>query len=105
MLLVIGSAVLVLYSAALAWQFQTALNSAGIDALGLFGTFGLASLRAVRIVVLDHTAVMWALQRLLILCSALIMALIGIALLPKRARGTSDLGARNVSALPEEGDQ
>jgi hypothetical protein len=85
-LLLIGSAVLVVYSAALAWQFQAALDSATLDSLGFFGSIGLASLHAVRIVALDHAVLLSVLQRILVLCSALIVTLIGIALLPRRGR-------------------
>jgi len=85
-LLLIGSAVLVGYSAALAWQFQAALDSATLDSLGFFGSIGLASLHAVRIVALDHAVLLSVLQRILVLCSALIVTLIGIALLPRRGR-------------------
>jgi ascorbate-specific PTS system EIIC-type component UlaA len=86
-LLLIGSTVLVGYSAALAWQFQAALNSSAIDSLGFFGSIGLASLRAVSIVALDHALLLSVARRILVLCSALIVTLIGIALLPKRGRG------------------
>jgi hypothetical protein len=85
-LLLIGSAVLVGYSAALAWQFQAALDSATLDSLGFFGSIGLASLHAVRIVALDHAVLLSLLQRILVLCSALIVTLFGIALLPRRGR-------------------
>jgi len=85
-LLLIGSAVLVGYSAALAWQFQVALDSATLDSLGFVGSVGLASLHAVRIVALDHAVLLSVLQRILVLCSALIVTLLGIALLPRRGR-------------------
>jgi hypothetical protein len=85
-LLLIGSAVLVGYSGALAWQFQGALDSATLDSLGFFGSIGLASLHAVRIVALDHAVLLSVLHRMLVLCSALIVTLIGIALLPRRGR-------------------
>ena len=103
-LLVIGSAVLVGYSAALVWQFQAALDSATLDSLGFFGSIGLASLHAVRIVVLDHAVLLSVLQRILVLCSALIVTLIGIALLPKRGTGVTAPGKRELSARPK-GDQ
>jgi hypothetical protein len=86
-LLLIGSTILVGYSAILGWQFQTALDSTAVDSLGCFGSIGVASLRLVRIVALDHAALFWVIHRMLVLCSALIVALIGVALLPKR--GTS----------------
>jgi hypothetical protein len=85
-LLLIGSAVLVGYSGALAWQFQAALDSTTLDSLGFFGSIGLASLHAVRIVALDHAVLLSVLHRMLVLCSALIVTLIGIALLPRRGR-------------------
>jgi hypothetical protein len=87
-LLAIGSTVLVAYSAVLAWQFQAALDSTVMDSLGFFGTIGLASLHAVRIVALDHAVLLSVVHRILVLCSALIVTLIGIALLPKRGTGT-----------------
>ncbi|HXN53550.1 MAG TPA: hypothetical protein VN943_16580 [Candidatus Acidoferrum sp.] len=103
-LLVIGSTVLVTYSAALGWQFQAALNNTAIDSLGFFGSVGLASLHAVRIVALDHAVLLSVMHRILVLCSALIVTLIGIALLLRRPTGVNALGRRGVSALPK-GDQ
>jgi hypothetical protein len=103
-LLLIGSTVLVGYSAALAWQFQAGLDSTVADSLGFFGSIGLASLRAVRIVALDHAVLLSVVHRILILCSALIMTLIGIALLPRRGTGVTAPGKRDVGALPK-GDQ
>jgi hypothetical protein len=103
-LLLVGSAVLVGYSAALAWQFQAALDSATLDSLGFFGSIGLASLHAVRIVALDHAVLLSVLHRILVLCSALIVTLIGIALLPRRGTSASAPGKRNVPA-PPKGDQ
>jgi len=100
-LLLIGSTVLVGYSAAQAWQFQAALDSTVADSLGFFGSIGLASLRAVRIVALDHTVLLSVVHRILVLCSALIVTLIGIALRPKRGTGVNTPGKRNVSALPK----
>jgi hypothetical protein len=99
--LAIGSAVLVTYSAALAWEFHTALNSAAIDSLGFLGSIGLASLHAFRIVALDHAVLLSVVHRILVLCSALIVTLIGIALLPKRATGPTAPLRRNVSAPPK----
>ena len=102
-LVIIGSTVLVAYSAALAWQFSAALNST-TNSLGFFGTIGLASLHAVRIVVLDHAVLLSLARRILVLCSALIMALIGIALLPKRVRGVIAT-ARDAASKLAGGDQ
>lgn len=103
-LLAIGSTVLVTYSAALAWQFHTALNSAAVDSLGFLGGIGLASLHAFRFVTLDHAVLLSVVHRILVLCSALIITLIGIALLPRRAARASAPRPRGVSALPK-GDQ
>jgi hypothetical protein len=103
-LLAIGMAVLVSYSATLAWQFHEALNSASADSLGFLGSIGLASLHAFRLVRLDHAALLSAVYRILVLCSALIVTLIGMALLPKRSAGPSAPGGRGVSA-PLKGDQ
>jgi hypothetical protein len=103
-LLLVGSAVLLTYSAAIGWQFQAALSSDAIDCLGLFGSIGLASLRAVRAVALDHAAVLSVVHHILILFSAFLVMLVGIALLPRRAAGVNALGRRNLSA-PLGGDQ
>ena len=103
-LLAVGSAVLVTYSAALAWQFHVALNSAAVDSLGFLGGIGLASLHAFRFVTFDHAVLLSVVHRILVLCSALIITLIGIALLPRRAARASAPGTRGVSALPK-GDQ
>ena len=84
-MLIVGSAVLVTYSAAIAWQFHAA--SASADSLGPWGSIGLASLRAFRLVMLDHAALLSVAHRILVLCSALIVSLIGIALLLKRRTG------------------
>jgi hypothetical protein len=102
--LAIGSAVLVTYSAALAWQFHSALSSAAVDSLGFLGSIGLASVHAVRIVALDHAVLLSVVHRILVLCSALIVTLIGIALLPKRATAATAPGRRDGSALAK-GDQ
>jgi hypothetical protein len=85
-LLLMGSTVLVAYSLALAWQFQAALSSTAMDSLGCFGSIGLASLHAVRIVALDHAVLLSVVYRILVLCSALIVTLIGIAVRPRRGR-------------------
>ena len=103
-LLMIGSTVLVAYSAALTWQFSTVLNSAATNSLGFFGTIGLASLHAVSVVALDHAALLSVAWRILVLCSALIMALIGLALLPKRVRGVA-APARDAASELAGGDQ
>jgi hypothetical protein len=103
-LLAIGSAVLVTYSAALAWQFHAALNSAAVDSLGVLGSIGLASLHAFRIVTFDHSVLLSVVHCILVLCSALIITLIGIALLPRRAARETAPGTRCVSALTK-GDQ
>jgi hypothetical protein len=103
-LLAIGSTVLVAYSVVLAWQFQAALDATVVDSFGFLGSFGLASLRAVRIAALDHAVLLSVVHRILVLCSALIVTLIGIALLPKRGTSVSSLGERDASALPK-GDQ
>ena len=102
-LLVIGSTVLVAYSSVLAWQFQAALDNTAMDSLGFFGSIGLASLQAVRIVALDHAVLLSVLHRILVLCSALIVTLIGIALLPKRGTGAK-LPGKGDTSLPK-GDQ
>ncbi len=101
-LLLIGSTVLVGYSAAQAWQFQAALDSTVADSLGFFGSIGLASLHAVRIMALDHTVLLSVVHRILVLCSALIVTLIGVGLLPKRGTGATLRGKRD--AL-RKGDQ
>jgi len=103
-LLAIGSTVLVTYSAVLAWQFQAALDGTVMDSLGFFGSISLASLQAIRIVALDHAVLLSVVHRMLVLCSALIVTLIGIALLPKRGISVDSLGKRDASALPK-GDQ
>jgi hypothetical protein len=100
-LFLIGSTVLVGYSAVLMWQFQLTVDSTTLDSLGFFGSIGLASLRAVRIVALDHALLLSAVHRILVLCSALIVALIGIGLLPKRGKGAVLRGKLEKSALPK----
>jgi hypothetical protein len=99
-MLIIGSAVLVAYSAAIAWEFHAALSSRGTDSLGLFGSFGLASLHAIRAVALDHAAVLSVVHHILILFFAFLVMLVGIALLPRRAAGVNAPGNRNLSAPP-----
>lgn len=103
-MLIIGSAVMVIYSAALAWQFHAALSSTAVDSLGLFGSLGLASLRAARAVAFDHAVLLSVVHHILILFSALLVMLIGIALLPRRASGLNAPGRRTVPA-PLKGDQ
>jgi hypothetical protein len=65
-LLIVGSTVLVAYSAALAWRFNVALNSASLNSLGFFGSVGLASLHVVRIVALDHAVLLSVARRILV---------------------------------------
>jgi hypothetical protein len=101
-MLIVGSAVLVAYSIAIAWQFYGASGSA--ESLGCLGSIGLASLHAFRLITLDHAALLSVVHRLLVLCSALIVSLIGVALLPKRRAGATAPGRRGVSAQPK-GDQ
>src|SRR6266852_3326048 len=88
-LLLIGATVLVAYSVVLTWRFQAALDSTAMDSLGFFGSIGLASLHAVRLVALDHAVLLSVVHRILVLCSALLVTLIGIALLPKRGTGVN----------------
>lgn len=88
-MLIIGSAVLVAYSAAIAWKFHAALSSRGIDSFGLFGSLGLASLHAARAVAFDHAGLLSVVHHILILFSALLVMLIGIVLLPRHASGVN----------------
>ncbi|MCU1243178.1 MAG: hypothetical protein JWO71_3904 [Candidatus Acidoferrum typicum] len=104
-LLAIGSAVLVTYSAGLAWQFHAALNSTAVESLGFLGSIGLASLHAFRMVALDHAVLLSVVRRILVLCSALIVTLIGIALLPKRATAAATASGRRSLSAPPKGDQ
>ena len=103
-MLIAGSAVLVAYSAVIAWQFHAALDSNVVDSLGLFGSVGLASLHVVRAVALDHAAVLSVVRHILILFSAFLVMLVGIALLARRATGVNAPGRRNLSS-PPKGDQ
>jgi hypothetical protein len=103
-MLIVGSAVLMTYSTVMAWQFHAALNNIAIDSLGCFGSIALASLHVVRIVTLDRALLLSVVHRILILFSAFVVMLIGIALLPRRTAKLSAHGRRGVPALPE-GDQ
>jgi hypothetical protein len=100
-LLAMGAAVLVTQSATLAWQFCVAVNVAATDSLGFLGSIGLASLRAFRILALDPSVLLSLMHRMLLSCSALIVMLIGIALLRKRATHVSAPDTRGGSALPK----
>ena len=103
-MLIAGSTVLVAYSAAITWQLHAALNSSAADALGLFGSVGLASLHVVRAVALDRAAVLSVVHHILILFSAFLVMLIGIALLARRSTSVNAPGKRRSSA-PPRGDQ
>jgi hypothetical protein len=103
-MLIIGSAVLLTYSAVMAWQFHVALGSGAVDSLGCFETLGFASLRVVRAVALDHAAVLSALRHILVLFSAFLVTLGGIALLRGRAFGVKASGRPNFPA-PPRGEQ
>jgi hypothetical protein len=103
-MLIVGSAVPLTYSAVMAWQFHAALTGSALDSLGYLGSIGLASLRVVRAIALDHAAVLSVLRHILILFSAFLVMLVGIALLPRRAAGVNAPRRRNQSALPK-GDQ
>jgi hypothetical protein len=98
-MLIVGSATLATYAAALAWQFHAALGSSA-DSLGFFGNIGLACLHAARLVMLDHAVLLSVVHRILVLCSALIVTLIGIALLRKRTAGVNTPGTRDLPAPP-----
>lgn len=103
-MLAIGSAVLLMYSAAMAWQFRAALTSGAIDSLGLLASIGFASLRVFHAVTLDHAAVLLVLRHILVLFSAFLVMLVGIAVLPRRAAGVNGSAARNLS-VPRKGAQ
>jgi len=75
-----GSTVLVAYTAALAWQFHAALNASALDALGSFASVGLASLHALQVVALDHAVLLSAVHRILVLCSAFALVVVGALL-------------------------
>ena len=75
-----GSTVLVAYSAVLAWQFQAALNASALDAIGSFASVGLASLRALQVVALDHAVLLSVVHRILVLCSAFVLVVVGAML-------------------------
>ncbi len=92
-----GSTVLVAYSAVLAWQFHAALNASALDALGSFASMGLASLRALQVVALDHTALLSVVHRILVLCSAFVLVVVGAMLARSRS---SRLPAASKSASP-----
>ena len=103
-ILIMGSAVFATYSAVMAWQLQTALDTTAMDSLGCFGALALASLHLVRAVALDHAAVLSVVHHILILFSAFVVMLAGIALLPRRASSATAPGGRSFSA-PTKGDQ
>jgi len=101
-LLAIGMALLVSYSAPLAWQFSAAGASA--DSLGFLGSIGFASLHAFRLVMLDQAALVSVAYRILLLCSALMVTLIGMALVKRRSTGATALPRRGGATTPK-GDQ
>jgi hypothetical protein len=103
-MLIIGSMVLLTYSAVMAWQFHAALDSTAVDSLGFFGTVGFASLRVVRAVTVDHAAVLSVLRHILVLFSAFLVTLAGIALLPRRPSGVNASGRPKFPA-PPRGEQ
>lgn len=96
-----GSAVLVAYSAVIAWRLQ-ALS--GGDALGVLGSLGLTSLHAVRNVALEPALALSVAPHVLILFSAFLATLVGIAFIPRRALGGPAPDAPKLSA-PRKGDQ
>lgn len=100
-LFAVGTAVLVCYSVVLVWQFYGA--SASADSLGCWSSIGFASLHAFRLVMLGHAALLSAGQRILVLCSALIMTLIGMALLWKQAAGVKAPGRSDLPTAPRGG--
>ena len=101
-MLTVGSGVLLTYSVLMAWQFHSALDSGAVDSLGWVGSIGFASLRVVRAVTLGHAVVLSTLRHILVLFSAFVVTLAGIALLPRRASGVNAPGHRNLSAPAEE---
>ena len=98
-LLLAGSMVLVAYSTMLAWQIEAAWDSAATASMGTLGSIGFVSLHAVRVLLLDHAALLSALRSILVLCSALIVTVLGLALLPKRVSRADALGASRASSL------
>jgi len=103
LLLAVGGAVLVTYCAALAWQLHATMNNIASDSLGFLGSVGLASLHAIRVIAFDHSVLLSVIHRMLLSCSALIVILIGIALLKKGGTTATRPGSRNYSA--PKGDQ
>ena len=103
-MLIIGLMVLLTYSAVMAWQFHAALDASAVDSLGLLGSVGFASLRVVRAVTVDHAAVLSALRHILVLFSAFLVTLAGIALLPRRTARVNASGRPNFPT-PPRGEQ
>jgi hypothetical protein len=101
-MLIAGSAVLATYSATIAWQLLPVINGGG--SLGLLGNLGLASLHAVRTLAFDHAVALSVVRHVLILFSAFLMLLVGIALRPRRALGVTAPATGNWSA-PRKGEQ
>jgi hypothetical protein len=99
-LLAVGSTVMVSYAGALAWGLAGMLSSA----TSIYAELGMASLNVFQALAFDHSLFFSIAPRMLVLFSAFTMTLIGIALLPKRAKGVTAPGRRGEAALPE-GDQ
>jgi hypothetical protein len=94
------SALILGYLGVLAWRMQGTLGSS----LGDCTAVGLASLHAFQALAFDHSLFLSIALRMLVLFSALIVTLTGIALLPKRPTGAVAPRSRVVSAQPK-GDQ
>ena len=101
-MLIAGSGILATYSATIAWHLLSVINAGG--SLGLLGNLGLASLHAVRALAFDHAVALSVVRHVLILFSAFLVMLVGIALMPRRTVGVTAPATGNWSA-PRKGEQ
>lgn len=99
-LIAVSSAVWLAYAGLFALQLEGALS----NPLGLSTSLGLASLHTLQALAFDHAALFPVAQRILVLFSAFLVTLIGMAVLPRGGPGATLPGSQD-ALLSSKGDQ
>lgn len=99
-LIAFGSMVWLAYAGFFAQQLVGALN----NPLGFSTSLGLASLHTLQALAFDHAALFPVAHRILVLFSAFLVTLIGMAVLPRRGTGATLRGSQRAQ-VSSKGDQ
>ena len=103
-LMIVGSIVMLAYVGMLALQVRAFLNASPADLLGSGIGLGLASVRLIPSLAFNHGAVFSWLGKMLVLFSALVVIVAGLALLQNRSARTASSGRLNTQQ-PTKGEQ